>query len=85
MKMHHQTAHITLSKQHLCPGFPKREKNLSEMERQLETKRKKKSLFFFFCLFPPFLLIPEYPAKTERNRHGLETKRKDGKCNLLKI
>jgi len=38
--MHHQTAHITLSKQHLCPGFSKREKNLSKMERQLETKRK---------------------------------------------
>lgn len=40
MKMHHQTAHITLSKQDLCPGFSKKEKDLSKIEKRLETKGK---------------------------------------------
>ena len=40
MKMHHQTVHITLSKQDLCPGFSKKEKNLSKIEKGLETKGK---------------------------------------------
>lgn len=38
--MHHQTAHITLSKQDLCPGFSKKEKDLSKIEKRLETKGK---------------------------------------------